>query len=294
MNSTNAISGSLGATGSDQVYNFTVTGTANAAPTVNTPTKTSITYQSATLGGTVTSNGGATLIDRGVYYQIGSGVTTGSTKLSEGGTSVSSFTVGTGNLLSPQTNYFYKAYATNSIGTSLGATEDNFYTLSSPPTGIPTFTTGTGTSISVPITVNAQSTFGAGASAGGYAVFYAVSPTTPAYTCANGSAPVAGTSTTLFKPNEGFISKAQLPRKTTIYAGTDIAVSHTIYLTPIILYTRQFNLKQLSLSGLVTYKKNKFSFLLFHPQGYIYQISFLRDHLLWCSHPLPNCLKSHQ
>jgi len=45
------------------------------------------------------------------------------------------------------------------------ATEDNFYTLSSPPTGIPTFTTGTGTSISVPITVNAQSTFGAGASA---------------------------------------------------------------------------------------------------------------------------------
>jgi len=32
MNSTNAISGSLGATGSDQVDNFTVTGTANAAP----------------------------------------------------------------------------------------------------------------------------------------------------------------------------------------------------------------------------------------------------------------------
>ena len=41
-----------------------------SAPTVTTPTSASITTSGATLGGNVTSNGGATLTERGVVYAL--------------------------------------------------------------------------------------------------------------------------------------------------------------------------------------------------------------------------------
>jgi len=90
-------------------------------PVVTTPTSASVTHFTATLGGNVTSDGGAAVSERGVVLsatatnnnpQIGG---TGVTKITATGTT-GVFTVGpTG--LTPNTAYSYKAYATNSTGT---------------------------------------------------------------------------------------------------------------------------------------------------------------------------------
>ena len=106
----------------------------STAPIVATPTSASITATGATLGGNVTSDGGATVTERGVVYSVsttnssptigGSGVT----KVTASGTtgvftvSVSSLTAGTG--------YSYAAYATNSVGTSYTTPVSTFATLS--------------------------------------------------------------------------------------------------------------------------------------------------------------------
>lgn len=94
----------------------------SVAPTVTTPTSTSVTAATATLGGNVTTDGGATITARGVVYaktatnsnpQIGgSGVTnvtgTGTTGV---------FTVNASSL-DGGTGYSYRAYATNASGTT--------------------------------------------------------------------------------------------------------------------------------------------------------------------------------
>ncbi|WP_395753131.1 peptidylprolyl isomerase [Prosthecobacter sp.] len=91
-------------------------------PTVTTPTSASITATTATLGGNVTSDGGSTITERGVVVSI----TSVNNSPTIGGTGVAKF-VGTGTTgvfttsatgLSPVTGYSFKAYATNSIGTT--------------------------------------------------------------------------------------------------------------------------------------------------------------------------------
>jgi alpha-tubulin suppressor-like RCC1 family protein len=105
--------------------NFTITVSASA-PTVTTPTSGSVAQTSATLGGNVTSDGGATVTARGVVYSptatnntprlSGTGVTnvagTGTTGV---------FTVAATGLTA-NTAYSYAAYASNSAGTSYSAT----------------------------------------------------------------------------------------------------------------------------------------------------------------------------
>ena len=91
-------------------------------PTVTTPTSSSVSYTTATLGGNVTADGGATITARGVVFSItttnndpligGTGVTNQTTT---GTTGV--FTVGVSSL-APNTQYSFKAYATNSEGTT--------------------------------------------------------------------------------------------------------------------------------------------------------------------------------
>ena len=87
------------------------------APTVASPTYANVTATSATLGGTVTDNGGATVTAVGVVYaptsitsnpQIGDGVSLVAPAVVAG-----VFTIGVSNLL-PDTTYSYAAYATNS------------------------------------------------------------------------------------------------------------------------------------------------------------------------------------
>ncbi|HEY1084267.1 MAG TPA: choice-of-anchor tandem repeat NxxGxxAF-containing protein, partial [Prosthecobacter sp.] len=91
------------------------------APTVATPTHAAVTYNSATLGGNVTSDGGTAITERGVVYSLtsanadpqigGSGVT----KVTGTGTT-GVFTVPVSSLAGSSA-YSYKAYATNPGGT---------------------------------------------------------------------------------------------------------------------------------------------------------------------------------
>ena len=96
------------------------------APTVTTPTSASVTATGATLGGTVTADGGASVTARGVVYALTSANPdpfiggTGVVQVPAGsaGTGVFTQTV-TG--LTPGSGYSFRAYATNSVGTSYSA-----------------------------------------------------------------------------------------------------------------------------------------------------------------------------
>jgi hypothetical protein len=92
------------------------------APSVTSPTATSITTASATLGGNVTEDGGATITERGVVYSVTS---SNSNPLIGGNEVIKVATSGTtGGFTVPVTGlaagtgYRYKAYATNSKGSS--------------------------------------------------------------------------------------------------------------------------------------------------------------------------------
>ncbi len=99
-----------------------------SSPTVTTPTKASITHNSATLGGNVTADGGAALSERGVVYSMTSinsnpeigGI--GVTKAVASGTTTGVFTAAVSGLVF-STGYTYKAYATNSAGTSYSSAD---------------------------------------------------------------------------------------------------------------------------------------------------------------------------
>jgi uncharacterized protein (TIGR02145 family) len=87
-------------------------------PTVTTNAVSSIAYNSATCGGNVTNEGGAPVTARGVCWSTSQNPTIANSKTSDGaggGTFTSSITG-----LSPSTNYYVRAYATNSAGTSYG------------------------------------------------------------------------------------------------------------------------------------------------------------------------------
>ena len=95
-------------------------------PTVDTPTAANVAATTATLGGTVESDGGATITGAGVVYaplavdsnpQIGDGLASYATATATTGV----FTVNVSGL-SPATDYSYAAYATNSVGVSYSAT----------------------------------------------------------------------------------------------------------------------------------------------------------------------------
>ncbi len=96
-------------------------------PTVTTTSVSSITTSSASSGGNVTSDGGASVTDRGVAFGTAANPTTGTSDGTGTGTFTSSLTS-----LSLNTEYFYRAYATNSEGTSYGS-ELSFYTLAATP-----------------------------------------------------------------------------------------------------------------------------------------------------------------
>ena len=106
--------------GTDKGYDFAIKITcyeSYTTPTVTTTAASSIAETSATTGGNVTSDGGATVSARGVVWGTSSGsypntVTSGS--------GTGTFTANISGL-SAGTNYYFKAYATNADGTSYGS-----------------------------------------------------------------------------------------------------------------------------------------------------------------------------
>lgn len=108
-------------------------------PTVTTSaTVSDISSSGGTLGGSVSSDGNGSITERGIYYNTSSGFANGTgTKVSATGSSLGTgaFTqIVTG--LSPNTTYYFKAFAANSAGSGYG-TEQSFTTANvsqTPPT----------------------------------------------------------------------------------------------------------------------------------------------------------------
>ncbi len=96
-----------------------------SVPTVTTTDVASIAQLSADFGGNVTDGGGSTVTDRGIVYSI----TSANNNPEIGGTGVTKDDNGTGTGafnesitgLSPNTQYSYRAYATNNSGTVYGS-----------------------------------------------------------------------------------------------------------------------------------------------------------------------------
>lgn len=130
-----------GGGGSPSAYNFTpseievykISVCTAAAPTITTPTKTSITATGATLGGNVTSGGTQSVTGRGVCVGTSANPAIGGTCFSTSGTT-GVFTVNATGL-TQNTLYHYRAYATNSVGTSY-TTDDTFTTATIAPLSV--------------------------------------------------------------------------------------------------------------------------------------------------------------
>jgi hypothetical protein len=140
------------------------TTTSATEPVLTTTEVTSITSTDATSGGNISSDGGATVIARGVCWSADP-IPTLSDDFTSNETGTGSFSSSiTG--LTPKTTYYVRAYATNSVGTTYG-NELSFTTL-----GVPTVTTSTFTDVK-----------GNSAKAGGIITFDGGSPITAEGLC---------------------------------------------------------------------------------------------------------------
>ena len=113
------------------------------APVLALPTSSSITMTTATLGGTVSSDGGTAITERGVVYSV---TTTNNNPLI-GGSDVTRVTATgtTGSFTIPvtgltaETGYSFKAYATNSVGTTYTTPVSTFTTLETSGNPVPLY-----------------------------------------------------------------------------------------------------------------------------------------------------------
>jgi hypothetical protein len=133
--------------------------TASDIPNVTTSAVGAVTATTAAVGGEVLDNNGSTTTTRGICYNLIGSPTIGDNVKSESGS------IGTFNMsltgLTPNTNYYVKAFATNGIGTAYGA-QVGFVT----PTTAATLTTTAVTSI----TTTSASSGGVITSDGGSAI----------------------------------------------------------------------------------------------------------------------------
>jgi hypothetical protein len=104
-------------------------------PTVTTSAASNITATTASSGGNVTAEGDASVTAKGVVWNTSAAPTVALSSLTNDGSGAGAFTSGITSLIA-NTKYFYRAYATSSIGTAYGA-ENNFTTLPAAPISIP-------------------------------------------------------------------------------------------------------------------------------------------------------------
>ena len=139
--------------------------------TLTTTEVTEITETTAVTGGEVTSDGGATVTERGVVYSTSQNPTTSSSKIVNG-SGVGSFICNLSNL-KPNTTYYVRAYAKNSKGTAYG-TQVAFTTLQIYP---PTLTTTEATEVTeTTAVVGGNVTDDGGANVTERGVVYSTSP----------------------------------------------------------------------------------------------------------------------
>ncbi len=108
---------------------FTISVVAKTAPTVSTTAASTIISTAATLNGDITQDGGAEITARGFVYATSNTDLTimGATNVTVSGTTGTFYKGITG--LTAGTEYYYRAYATNTVGTTYGE-EQSFTTLS--------------------------------------------------------------------------------------------------------------------------------------------------------------------
>ena len=99
-------------------------------PELVTNLEQNLTLNSATVGGLIYTDGGSTITKRGVVWDINPNPTINLTSKTVDGNGVGEFTSNLTNL-SSGTKYYYRAYATNSVGPAYG-TEFDFTTWSLP------------------------------------------------------------------------------------------------------------------------------------------------------------------
>ena len=110
-------------------YGNRITFTTNTIPTIKTTTASNITDSSAVSGGNITSDGGTTIIARGVCWDTIPNPTISNNHTTDG-LDTGSFTSHlTG--LTARTTYYVRAYATNAVGTAYG-NEETFLTTANP------------------------------------------------------------------------------------------------------------------------------------------------------------------
>lgn len=127
---------SLG-TGYSEIVEFG-TGNAVTKPTVTTNEVSEINKTTAVVGGDVTSNGGATVTERGICWSSTTPNPTTNNNHISVGNGLGVFFHMLSDLL-PGTRYYVRAYAVNSVGTSYGESK-NFMTL--PDYNLPVVVTG--------------------------------------------------------------------------------------------------------------------------------------------------------
>jgi hypothetical protein len=109
-----------------------------AKPTISTSEVSNIGSNSATVGGMISSDGGAAVIARGICWSTAPNPTISNNKLA-GGTGPGTFSINLTGLL-PTTLYYVRAYATNNSGTAYGAEVSFTTTLTPAVTGHVTYT----------------------------------------------------------------------------------------------------------------------------------------------------------
>lgn len=131
-NGDNSHPSNISVTGGTYTYNsttgrLTVTTATGAVtitePTTGAPTVTTPTYTEGLAGGNITNTGSSSITANGIEWSNTNGFSNGSgTKItaSPTATTTGTFTVNISSLTTPGT-YYFKAYATNSIGTSYSA-----------------------------------------------------------------------------------------------------------------------------------------------------------------------------
>ena len=187
------------------IDNFSLT--VSAPPTVTSPTVSSITTNSAILGATVASFGSASSISaRGTVFKTSAGATITDNPLAEGNTTTGAFTQT--RSLSPETRYYFKGYATSSVGTGFSP-ESDFYTLSNAPLLQATSLSATAFSASQ-IDLNWVSADfpTSGATEKRYLLLRATSPNVPVFTGTNGNAPTVDANTTIVNQNISYLSQS--------------------------------------------------------------------------------------
>lgn len=99
-------------------------------PIVTTTAADLVTFNSATTGGSIDLNGGATITERGVVWDVNTNPTTNLSTKSIEGNGNDTFSSSLSNLL-PNTTYYVRAFAVNSDGTFYG--NEISFTTSNPP-----------------------------------------------------------------------------------------------------------------------------------------------------------------